>query len=68
MIVKAHDLLVGENAGKVRDIREGNVTIGSIEIGYMDDGSIWLIADGEGGSFRKDEFEASVLQFIKERI
>lgn len=65
---KALALLTGENAGTVKDIRDGNVTIGAVEVGYCDDGSVWLLADGEGGSFPKDEFEACLRQFIKERI
>lgn len=50
------------------DIRNGNVTIGAVEIGYRDDGSVWMTADGDGGTFSKDEFEAAVRQFINERI
>ena len=65
---KALSLLTGDRAGRVRDVRDGNITIGGIEIGYCDDGSIFLVADGEGGSFHKDEFEACIRQFIKDRI
>lgn len=71
MMDKARSLLADGTAQASHlegDIRNGNVTIGGIEIGYCDDGSVWLMADGNGGSFRKDEFEAAVRQFINERI
>lgn len=65
---RALALLTGENAGQVRDIRAGNVTIGAVEVGYSGDDSVWLLADGEGGSFIRSEFEDCLRQFIKERI
>lgn len=65
---KAFALLTGENSGTVKDIRDGNVTIGAVELGYSGDDSVWLLADGEGGTFIRSEFEDCLRQFIKDRI